>query len=213
MEKGDHYHGILQTYFALRHPERDLWTKNSGRSGGTASAALNGRTDDKDIYKVIPGVNGFPDVAFIMMGMNDGGSLGYIGGTPGESSKQDRRNTYVNAMQGLINNLKSRNVEPAILSPTLYDEWTTSTAVSKAVGYNAELAIYTDLAKTLAANNGLLFVDVHTLMTQLTQARQTTDPKFSYTRDRVHPNNGGHAIVLYQMLKGLRLESDVYRAF
>ena len=207
--KGDHYHALFQAYFSLRFPGRDLWTKNSGRSGGKASTALSERMDNRDVYKVVPGVADFPDVAFIMFGMNDGGSLGYIGNTPSESSKQGRRNTYVSKMQGIINDLESKGVKVVILSPTMYDEFA-SKNVPVANGYNDELAIYTQLAGDLAASNDLLFIDVHTYMTQKNLEQQAIQPGFSYTRDRVHPRNGGHALVLYQILKKLGLESDVF---
>lgn len=207
--KGDHYHALFQAYSAVRNPGRDLWTKNAGRSGGTAEKTLKERMNDRDVYKVLPGVADFPDVAFIMMGMNDGGSLGYINGNPSESSKQTPRDRYVWSMQGIINDLKAKGVNAVILSPTMYDEFANKN-VAIAVGYNDELAVYTSLAKNLAAANGLLFIDVHSYMTQKNLEKQAIQPGFSYTRDRVHPRDGGHALILYQILKKLGLESDVF---
>jgi lysophospholipase L1-like esterase len=209
--KGDHYHGLLQFFFAIRYPARDLWMANAGRSGDNLTGLVKDRLNDRDVYKTLPGVVEFPDVALVMYGMNDGGSLGYISGKhPTEATKQQRRNTFTNKLQQAITHLISQGVTPVILSPTMYDE-TTDKNVIPAIGYNAELAIYKNLAQQMAVTNNLFFVDVHTLMTQLTPAKQALDIGFSYTSDRVHPHSGGSNIAFYNIIKALGIEGDVFR--
>jgi lysophospholipase L1-like esterase len=209
--KGDHYHGLLQVYFATRFPTLDLWTANAGRAGDNLTGLTAHRMDSRDVYKTLPGVVDFPKVAFILYGMNDGGSLGYIDGqTPSESAKEKRRKAYVNNLTEAIVDLSAKNVTPVVLSPTFYDE-AAKKNVKPAIGYNTELAIYKSLAQQVATRHDLLFVDLHTRMTERNAFKQRMEPGFSYTNDRVHPHSGGAAIMFYSILNSLRSDPDVFR--
>ncbi len=208
---GDHFHGLLQLYFTLHFPEKDIWTANAGRAGDNLGGLLKDRMDDRDAFITLAGVTEKADVAFIMYGMNDGGSLGYLkkDNPPSDESKNKRRNDYRSRLAAAIAKVKDRDILPIVLSPTMYDE-TVNKNVKPAFGFNEELAIYTKIASEVAGENGVAFIDIHTLMTELNAAKQKDNPKFSYTIDRVHPHSGGAALMMYSILKALGLESEVF---
>ncbi len=208
---GDHFHGLLQLYFTLHFPEKDIWTANAGRAGDNLGGLLKERMDDKDAFITLAGVTEKATVAFIMYGMNDGGSLGYLkkDKPPSDESKNKRRNDYRSRLTAAIAKIKERDILPIVLSPSMYDE-TVKKNVSPAYGFNGELATYTEIASEVAEESGVAFIDIHTLMTELNAAKQKDDPKFSYTRDRVHPHSGGAALMMHSILKALGLESQVF---
>ncbi len=208
---GDHFHGLLQLYFTLHFPEKDIWTANAGRAGDNLGGLLKDRMDDKDAFITLAGVTEKATVAFIMYGMNDGGSLGYLkkDSPPNDESKNKRRNDYRSRLAAAVTGIKERDILPIVLSPTMYDE-TVNKNVKPAYGFNGELAIYTEIASEVAKESGVAFIDIHTLMTELNAAKQRDDPRFSYTRDRVHPHSGGAALMMYSILKALKLESEVF---
>lgn len=78
VKKGDVYHCLFQVYLSTHLPARDLWTVNAGRSGDNLGGLLHDRLTDQDVYRTLPGVLKKSDVAFIMYGMNDGGSFAYL---------------------------------------------------------------------------------------------------------------------------------------
>ena len=208
---GDHFHGLLQLYFTLRFPEKDIWTANAGRAGDNLGGLLNDRMDDRDSFITLAGVTDKATVAFIMYGMNDGGSLGYLkkDNPPSDESKTKRRNDYRSRLAAAIDKVKERKILPVVLSPSMYDE-TVDKNVHPAYGFNDELAIYTEIASEVAKEKEVAFIDIHTLMTELNAAKQKDNPKFSYTRDRVHPHSGGAALMMYSILKALALESEIF---
>ncbi len=208
---GDHFHGLLQLYFTLRFPEKKIWTANAGRAGDNLGGLLKDRMDDRDSFITLAGVTDKATVAFIMYGMNDGGSLGYLNKEkpPGEESKAKRRNDYRSRLAAAIDKIKEREILPIVLSPTMYDE-TVDKNVHPAYGFNDELAIYTEIASEVAKEKEVAFIDIHTLMTELNAAKQKDNKKFSYTWDRVHPHNGGAALMMYSVIKALGLESPVF---
>ena len=208
---GDHFHGLLQLYFTLHFPEKKIWTANAGRAGDNLGGLLKDRLDDKDAFITLAGVTDKATVAFIMYGMNDGGSLGYLNkdNPPNDESKNKRRNDYRSRLTAAIAKVKERDILPIVLSPSMYDE-TVNKNVKPAYGFNEELATYTEIASEVAKESGVAFINIHTLMTELNAAKQKDDPKFSYTRDRVHPHSGGAALMMYSVLKALKLESEVF---
>ena len=211
--KGDHYHGILQAFFTLRYPEKAIWSANTGRCGDNLGGLLSDRMDERDVFKTFPGVADKADVAFIMYGMNDGGSLGYTkkDKPPSDESRAKRLNDYRGRLTAAVKQVREREIVPIILSPTIYDE-TVKKNVMPAYGFNAELGRYSETAAEVAKETGVQYIDLHTLMTAKNADKQKDNPKFSYTWDRVHPHAGGSALIAYSVLKGLGLERDVFHA-
>lgn len=212
VKKGDTYHGLFQVYLSTHFPGRHLWTVNAGRAGDNLGGLLSERMDDQDVYRTLPGVLKKSDVAFIMYGMNDGGSLGYLNPNklPGEESRQKRRGDYEKRLGAAVDDLKGKGVKVVIVSTTFYDE-TVDKKVTPAIGFNVELAKYVEIGRKVAQEKDVMFIDVLSLMTEKNLEHQKDNPKFSYTRDRVHPHSDGSAIALYAMLKAFGLEGDVFQ--
>lgn len=210
VRKADNYHGLLQLFFATHYPALDLWTVNVGRSGDSLGGLIKDRLNDRDVFRLLPGVVKNADVALVMYGMNDGGSPGYLNpkAPPSAEARRKRRSEFSSRLNAVADDLLKKGIKVVILSPTMYDE-TVENKVAVAHGYNQELAAYAEAARKVAQEKNLMFVDLHTLMTRKNAEKQAANPKFSYTRDRVHPQSG-NAIMLYSILKAFGLEGDVF---
>jgi lysophospholipase L1-like esterase len=211
VKKGDTYHGLFQLYLATHHPARQLWTANAGRAGDNLTKLLKERMNEKDVFRRIPGVLEQPQMAFLMYGMNDAGSLTYLNPQkpPTEDQEFKRSDAFRTHLRTAVGLLKDRGITPLIISPTAYDEGVTK-GVKPAIGFNSVLAKYTEIARSVAAEWSLFYIDAHTLMTAKMLERQKAEPKFSYTTDRVHPFAGGSVIAFYSLLKAFGLEGPVF---
>ncbi len=203
---GSDYHALVQTFFSTRYPELDLWTENVGRSGDTSWGTLKDRLDG-DLYPFEP------DSVILHFGMNDVGRDTFKGmkNPPTDESRKGRRGQYRGAMNKLVDTLLKKDLQVAIMSPTLYDDGLKKEdSQHQSPHLNAELAKFGEIGLALATEKNLPFIDVHTPLTRITEEKQAKDETFSFTPDRVHPMKGGYPIMAYELLKAFGADPIVY---
>jgi lysophospholipase L1-like esterase len=211
LKKSDTFHGLLQLYLATHHPTRKLWTANAGRAGDNLTQLMKERMTEKDVFHRISGLLEQPQVAFLLYGMNDAGSLTYLNPQKPPTAQQEfkRSDVFRTQLRAAAGVLKDKGLHVVILSPTAYDE-TVSKKVKPAVTFNTVLGKYATIASEVASEYDALFIDVHTLMSAKTLEKQKANPNFSYTTDRVHPFAGGTVLAFYSILKAFGLEGPVF---
>ena len=203
---GSDYHALVQTFFSTRYPELDLWTENVGRSGDTSWGTLSSRLDG-DLYTFAP------DSVILHFGMNDVGRDTFKGmkDAPSDESRAKRRGQYQQAMTKLVDILLEKKFRVAIMSPTLFDDtlnrWDNQ---NESPHLNGELAKFGEIGYTLAKEKNLPFIDVHSDLTRITNEKQAEKDSFSFTADRVHPQNGGYPIMAWKILKDFGADPIVY---
>ncbi|RMD80352.1 MAG: hypothetical protein D6820_06810 [Lentisphaerae bacterium] len=203
IEQSGLYHQIVQLFLATRYPGKDLWTVNFGHAGGKASDALRRLSFD-----VLPNLT---DVMVIHFGMNDFGYLDYVHGKASEASQARRMKSYQKNMIELVRRLQGKGCQVAIMSPTIYDEFVEK-KVKPGKGAQAELAKYAAWCRELANAKELAYVDLYTPMLLLTREQQRHSPKWSLTKDRIHPDNrrGGDEVMAYYLLEAFGASGVVY---
>lgn len=200
------YHQYVQLFLSTRYPGRDFWTLNAGRSGDTSAGAIGARRVAFDLKP------SDPDVVFLHFGMNDVGWTGYKGKVYPDSQTK-RMEAYAKSMEKLVGQVQNLGAKVAIVSPTAYDDTSANQKSNRNLrtGLNEELGRYGEFGAALASANGFPFVDVHAPMTRMKDERQAKDEKFTLTRDRVHPNDGGNEVFAFQILKQIGVQPLVYR--
>lgn len=190
------WHGYVATYYATRFPGRDIRFLNAGISGDTASGALNRLDEDVLAHH--------PNVAVVMLGMNDVGRNDYkVGADAATIAKRGTSFTnYAKNLTTLTQRLTAGGVKRVVMvTPSPYDD----TAVlerENLPGVNAALGSCATIVRDLAGGLKGGVVDFHASMTELNQRLQSTKPSFTLIgSDRVHPGPDGHLIMAWRFLK------------
>lgn len=190
---------FVGNYFFTRFPQKRFKFMNCGISGDTASGVLRRFSSD-----ILPN---HPDVAVIMLGMNDVQRHLYGKNRNDDLTMQkieETYNAYRSNMQEIAARLKENGCTRIILAtPSPYDQ-TANIECGNSFGVNDELHRYSQFVTHLAQEKGVKVVDFHGAMTRLTEKLQQADLSFSFTpNDRVHPNETGHQVIAYLFLKGM----------
>jgi hypothetical protein len=77
------------------------------------------------------------------------------------------------------------------------------------VMYNHTLAAFGDMAKKIAADEGVAFTDTHGIMAAVIAKGVVADPNYNLGPDGVHQEWAGHLIMAYAMLKGLGCDGAI----
>ena len=77
------------------------------------------------------------------------------------------------------------------------------------VMYNHTLAAFGDMAKKIAADEGVAFTDTHGIMAAVIAKGVAADPNYNLGPDGVHQEWAGHLIMAYAMLKGLGCDGAI----
>jgi lysophospholipase L1-like esterase len=188
------YCRYIEDYLAVCLPRLELWSVQLGWSGETAGGFL-GRVD---IYLR----NLQPTVMTTCYGMNDGGYRPYADSIGAGYEKN---------MKGIVAKAKAAGTTVILGSPGAVDTKYYRGGGENANVYNDNLAHLRDIAQKVATEEGLVFADVHTPMTnsmELAKAALETD--FSVCgRDGVHPEADGHVIMAYAFLKAMGLDGEI----
>ncbi|WP_395340495.1 SGNH/GDSL hydrolase family protein [Ningiella sp. W23] len=193
------YHGNLALYYATRLPDRYIRFINAGISGDTAKGTLARFDKDIAIHK--------PTRASIMLGMNDV-NRGIYEHPPLTAAALDEfeqqqlsaRQTYINNMNELLDQLSDMETDTTILTPSIYDQ-TLQAERTNMFGVNDELANYARLMSRYAKERDLAVIDFQSPMLAINQDIQVKDPTLSIVGpDRIHPGETGHFVMFYQML-------------
>jgi lysophospholipase L1-like esterase len=143
-----------------------------------------------------------PQVVIACYGMNDGI---YHPQSP------ERMAAFQKGIQNLIAAVRAKNARLILLTPPPFDPVAVATLPANAPDfsykapyekYDDVLADYTAWEKTLAAAD-IQVVDLHTPMDAYLAKQRATDPKFSFTKDGIHPDLAGHLLMARTLLKDL----------
>jgi lysophospholipase L1-like esterase len=176
------YTRFVMDYFALRYPGANITFRNAGWGGDTSPGGLNRLQRDVLSLK--------PTIVSICFGMNDAGYGPF---------KQDVYDRYMTGMQGLVTELKKAGVKVVLLTPGCVD----SDNNSDLNGYNDTLSRFAKGIVDLATKENLPVYNIHTLMFDAQTKAKKDDPNFTMIPDSVHPNDRGHILMAYGLLKAL----------
>ena len=189
------YSLMINEYLLMCKPAQNLRATQFGW-GGETSWGFNARmADDCLPFK--------PTVATTCFGMNDGGYNKVF---------EDRIKNYETSQKAIVQKLKAAGVRFIVVgSPGVVDADTFKRPGSPSELYNATLGTFRDIAKKVAAEEGVAFADVHaTMMDVMTKAKAKYGPAYHVGgNDGVHPDRNGHLVMAYAFLKALGVDGDI----
>lgn len=146
-----------------------------------------------------------PQVVIACYGMNDGI---YHPQSP------ERLAAFQKGIQDLIAAVRAKNARLILLTPPPFDPVAVSTALDEHapdfsykapyVKYDDVLADYAAWEKTLSAAD-VTVVDLHAPIDAYLAKQRAADPKFSFTKDGIHPDFAGHLLMARTLLKDLKV--------
>lgn len=193
--QGGGYVAAVEAYFQTRGRAAGIEFINAGLSSETVSGLSEeghaGRQFPRpDLHerlgRVLAQIK--PDVVFACYGMNDGIYL-----PPAE----ERFAKFREGMARLHAAAVGAGAHMVHVTPPVFDE-----IHGKFPGYDAVLARY---AAWLVAQRaaGWTVIDLHTAMRATLEERRRTEPKFTFSRDSIHPDDDGHWVIARAILAGL----------
>jgi endoglucanase len=190
------YHDIL-LFHLTRFPQQSLSFFNCGISGNETQDLIDRLDDDILIHN--------PTSAVIMIGMNDVKSALYGQNTTSNADTLRLREQaialYKVNLEKIVNLFLSKNIKVILQKPSIYDQ-TAILPKANSLGVNDALKTCADFVDALGKKYKLPTVDYWTIMTQINQKMQKTNPSATLIgSDRVHPGSVGHLVMAYQFLK------------
>lgn len=186
------YVEMLDQYYLSRFPGREVEFRNLGAGGHRAWDVVN-------VYGQDPAFWGL-DKAIIMLGTNEA-ILG--------NSTED----YIGNMERLIGLLKNDGLDGEdilILSPPLCDQ---NCAMNYRGGsprwtFEDRVLAYMESLEVMAQEQGVLYLDLHTPMAELTEEMQKENSWNTLTTDCIHPNAAGQRLIAYYILQAQGAGND-----
>ncbi len=146
-----------------------------------------------------------PQVVIACYGMNDGI---YHPQSP------ERMAAFQKGVQDLLAAVRAKSARLILLTPPPFDPVPITTTLDEHapdfsykapyMKYDDVLSDYATWEKTLAAPD-VTVVDLHTPMAGYIAKQRATDPKFSFTKDGIHPDFAGHLLMARTILKDLKV--------
>ncbi len=191
------YTQYVEDYFYTRFPKMRLKFHNAGVGGAKAWDALERFDRDVAAYK--------PKYVTLLLGMNDGLYQPY---------SEETFQTYRKDMTELLARLRTIGATPILMTPTMYDaraaRMTSRKRSPEGVElYNSVLAYFGAWLREVAVESGDGFVDMYSLLNNLTLGQRKTDPKFTLIPGAVHPDPSGQLVMAYAMLSDLGFQRFV----
>lgn len=185
------YTQYVENYYYTRFPNLRVTFHNAGVGGARARDALDRFDRDVAAYK--------PKYVTMLLGMNDGSYRPY---------DENTFQTYHKDMTELLAKIRGIGAKPILMTPTMFDSRAVRLRDPKANGgrlefYNSTLAYYGAWLREVAVENGDGFVDMYSLLNNLTLAARKFNPNFTMIRDAVHPDPPGQLVMAYALLKDL----------
>lgn len=183
----------LHRFYATRYPERHVTFWNAGISGNVSRDVLARLDSDILVRK--------PTAAVVMLGMNDVNGPNYAAdATPASLAPAvDQVLATWRADYGsILARLKDAQVAVTVMTPPPYDQDSQSGGPAK-IGKNAALARLSGELPTVAA--GLPVIEHYGILQHLAEAKQAEYPAFSFSPDRTHPNEAGHLVIAWAILR------------
>jgi lysophospholipase L1-like esterase len=146
-----------------------------------------------------------PSAVTICFGMNDGGYAEVV-------PNYDR---YRRSLHGIIQNFKKDGVRFIVLgSPGVVDTQTFWAGEERAQKYNPILSKLKDVAREVAAEEGVTFADIHDAMADVmvkAKAKYGKAYPLAGQADGVHPDENGHLVMAHVFLKALGCDGEIGR--
>ncbi len=201
---GGWYEYYLQLFYATRFPERKIFIYNAGISGATSGGSLSRLDEDVLARK--------PDVVYVMFGMNDVGRNNYKSAEADEKTLATRQGSldwYRKSQAETVKRLKAGGAAVVIVTPTPYDQYSTSAQAENLAVCNDGLAKCAQIARELAAAEHCPVADLHEKITAL----MVKNPELKFVgNDRVHPGQMGHMLMAYFLLQAQQAPALVAKA-
>jgi lysophospholipase L1-like esterase len=185
----------MEDYFLMCQPAQDLKAMNHGWSGQWARDFATRMGNDTLPYK--------PTVATTCFGMNDGA----YGPLTDANAQGYRENT-----KKVIDGLKAAGVRFIVIgSNGAVDTTTFNRNGVNAEIYNKTLGQLRDVAREVAAQDGVAFADVYAPMLDvMAKAKSKYGSAYHVAGpDGIHPRSNGHMVMAYAFLKGLGCSGDI----
>jgi len=189
------YSRFIEEYLLMCKPQQDLRTMQLGWNGETSWGFLGKMPNEAMRFD--------PSVVTICFGMNDGGYC----------AKVPDHDKYRASLKGIVQNFKRDGVRFIVLgSPGAVDTETFWGGQDVAAKYNPILAKERDVAREVAAEEGVAFANVHDPMINV-MARAKAKYGKAYALaghdDGVHPDENGHLVMAYAFLKALGCDGNI----
>lgn len=190
------YSMYIEDYLLMCKPAADLRVTQFGWGGETAPGFAARMGNDMVRF----GAN----VATTCFGMNDGAY------SPMDPAKEQR---YRDGQKSIIAQMKKAGVRLIVVgSPGCVDADTFAGHNPKqAVMYNKTLSQLRDVAKSVAAEEGVVYADVFDpMMEVMTKAKAKYGKAYHFAGpDGVHPDCNGHLVMAYAFLKALGCDGRI----
>jgi len=191
------YTRFIETYFITRYPERPIEFINLGLSSENVSGLSEPDHGTKTVKFPRPDLHERlervlaqtkPDLIFACYGMNDGIQLPFDAG---------RFAAFKSGISRLRDAARNHGATIIHLTPPVYDSHQAADP-----GYDDVLARYSAwLIEQRTA--GWQVIDIRGPMLVAREAGRAKDPAFTFSRDRVHPNEDGHWVMARAVLAHL----------
>jgi lysophospholipase L1-like esterase len=189
------YSVFMEDYLLMCQPQADLKTTQFGWGGERTPGFRDRMKNDALPFQ--------PTVATTFYGMNDAGYGPF---------KQDLGDTFRDATRAIVKTFKDAGVREIVVgSPGVVDSDTFRKSPEQADVYNKTLAQFGDIAKQVATEEGVHFVDVHGVMLDaMGKAKAKYGKEYIFAGgDGVHPGPNGHLVTAYAFLKALGCNGDI----
>lgn len=189
------YSAFMEDYFLMCRPVEGVRTAQLGWVGETAGGLALRVGSDVLPFK--------PQVVTTCYGMNDGA---YTAMTPHAGD------VYRLATTTFVEKLKAGGVRTIIVgSPGCVDTTAFWRPGATSEVYNQTLGALAEIAKEVAAKEGVGFVNVRTpMMDVMTKAKAAFGDKYQFVSGiGVHPNDNGQIVMAYAFLKGLGCDGAI----
>jgi lysophospholipase L1-like esterase len=182
----------MEQYLMMCQPAANLQAMQFG-VGGERTPGFAGRIE----IEVIPFK---PNIATTCYGMNDGNY---------KAITQETKDAFRTGTLDFIHKLKTAGTRVILLgSPGAVD--TNSYNNQGFTEYNPVLAELSDIAREIAKSEGVVFVDVHSVMLEAMAKGQAKFGKtYLIAQDGIHPSPNGHLMMAYAFLKALGVSGDI----
>lgn len=193
---GGRYHADVYLFYATRFPDQPFKSYNCGVAGDTAFGTNLRFVSDISTRR--------PNIAAIMLGMNDAISSNFEPSLPLLESIKGQANAhkaYTKAMDKLAASLTAINCDIIFIKPSIYDQ-TAKLDKTNLIGKNDQIGRFARFLNTLALKYESSIVDFYTPMGVINHTLQTSKPQATIiSEDRVHPGIPGHLVMAYHFLK------------
>lgn len=189
------YSVFIEEYLLMCQPVADLHINQFGWSGETSWGFLPRMTNNVLPFR--------PTVATTCYGMNDGGYA---------PLSDEKAVNYRKSLTAIVETFKKAGVRVIVLgSPGCVDSFSYFDGPAKAVMYNKTLGQLRDIAREVAAAEGVAFADVHqTMIDAMAKAKAKNGEKYLLAGgDGVHPASNGHLVMAYAFLKALGCDGNI----